>query len=701
MEYERYDYLADMPAKAVDKLAELLRLPSELTTEQVEKWLAESKTKIDGMPKMFRRPGGRNLIGRLAVKLSEYEDLGPVVGPVLGPFVPPAAVLCTSHAKLDPFMIRQLFLLLAEEVTTRTDRFRTFKGDKELPLHPDVALFVERQNAMSTLWMDAELVAQLFDAPPAGGYSRVESGCEACVLSVVGGRGEMLRDLRSNLLARRRRLRPRLLRFVDRWIEMHDARARIVLDSDVLAVKLKEIRRETAHRARERRQKRKEEGREDKKSKVRVPVYTEKGIPLPKKTKACAPTAAEDAALREALDELLDGPFYTPFDDSNRVNNTWKPEIALENPRGDNNNNNGNDNYDEEEDEEDGEDEGEGEGEGGGEHDYSMAYAQECLATQWYAASVANLANKDETSSLLSERLHPAFRPQSNFTVKSAVPAPLSLKKQRGDPSSDPFSTSPDSSSASNSDNTNAMFPPPSPRGAQWGGGSDVYGGVLDEYDVGGSDDDSRSWGDATVLTFADDAPVPAARDAPPVPSLPSIYATFNSKPLPRSRVKRGGYAPSSVYSQDGPGMPHPPRPRSPTPTSTPTRTPPAPRKNNKYSFVESSQVSSSHLLSPPPPDSPLDFPRFTRPHFHGDQAGAECRDPMCNECRPMSPLTGAVGGGDDEQRLLSPAGDRLSRQFRDMQVRLADGPPRSERTVQRKAGGMFRKIRKDLSEGF
>ncbi|KAL2255109.1 hypothetical protein VTK26DRAFT_4090 [Humicola hyalothermophila] len=90
--------------------------------------------------------------------------------------------------------------------------------------------YVERMNGIATLWLDwdeferwygegAVLAPSGEEASECRLFERVESGCPACVLAVVGGRRELLVALRASVEARAGGKDPRLLRFVDAWID--------------------------------------------------------------------------------------------------------------------------------------------------------------------------------------------------------------------------------------------------------------------------------------------------------------------------------------------------------------------------------------------------------------------------------------------------------------------------------------------------
>lgn len=88
--------------------------------------------------------------------------------------------------------------------------------------NPNVQNFLSRMQALNALWFTPNEVRRFFPSTetlPLPPY--VDSGCEACMLAVIGGRPDILFDLRASLISRSRTSgkEPRLLRFVDAYLE--------------------------------------------------------------------------------------------------------------------------------------------------------------------------------------------------------------------------------------------------------------------------------------------------------------------------------------------------------------------------------------------------------------------------------------------------------------------------------------------------
>lgn len=88
--------------------------------------------------------------------------------------------------------------------------------------------------------------------------ARVESGCEACILSFIGGNKDILTDLRASMLGRKKKGRgvPILLTVVEAWIHWLDINeeVQVLEDSREMGKQLRGVRREMQKvRRRERR----------------------------------------------------------------------------------------------------------------------------------------------------------------------------------------------------------------------------------------------------------------------------------------------------------------------------------------------------------------------------------------------------------------------------------------------------------------
>ncbi|KAK3295464.1 uncharacterized protein B0H64DRAFT_395329 [Chaetomium fimeti] len=117
-------------------------------------------------------------------------------------------------------------------------------------------------------------------------FERVESGCPACVLAVVGGRQEVLMALRANMRARGKEEEPRLLGLVEAWMPLfgwHEQRE-MRAQSDALAAEIKEVRRWMHDRKVRKRMERGEDpegGRSKHRGKLPAGTKMADGVPMP------------------------------------------------------------------------------------------------------------------------------------------------------------------------------------------------------------------------------------------------------------------------------------------------------------------------------------------------------------------------------------------------------------------------------------
>lgn len=253
-------YIDEFSASAVKKLTSLLSVsPAAGRGPPSEEWLNKQREGVKALPQACLRPALDDplaVITRGLMLASERRDL---------PFVPHAALLCKAHKSLHPWRLRSLFLLLADEVGMKSDRIRRHKGFDGLPPSQSVQAFVRRMTSISSLWLRADDFQRRFGFP-ADMLPFIEGGCEACMLAMVGARGELLADLRANIIARtnvarhhpRMRSDPAFLRFVDAWIDWFgDDKVLLISVSDKLAVELQTIRETNLRERRERRDARK------------------------------------------------------------------------------------------------------------------------------------------------------------------------------------------------------------------------------------------------------------------------------------------------------------------------------------------------------------------------------------------------------------------------------------------------------------
>ncbi|KAH6681999.1 hypothetical protein B0J14DRAFT_680266 [Halenospora varia] len=204
--------LKELKIEHIQRLTRALRIG--IGNSPDEEWLEEQKKGLKSLPFKLARP-------------KWYTNPVRKAGNALN-WTSKEAFLCEVHKKLNGQLIRRLFLQICAEVTTR---LRQLVLHGYLPQH--IMMHIVRLQCLNNLWMSPAMYEAVFKitAPPTGEFDRVPSGCEACILAVIGGNRHALTDLRASMRGRgfRRRDRhgrlktesapPRLLRFVDAWIK--------------------------------------------------------------------------------------------------------------------------------------------------------------------------------------------------------------------------------------------------------------------------------------------------------------------------------------------------------------------------------------------------------------------------------------------------------------------------------------------------
>ncbi|ROW15055.1 hypothetical protein VPNG_03394 [Cytospora leucostoma] len=226
---KRYRHISDLTPSDINLLARVLRLPPTarlpVDGSPSPQWLARQSQKISQLPKPLQRP--HNWLERLSVYTNEKLNL------TIEDLIPQCAVLCDAHKGLNPWVVHRVFLLLSEEVTRRLDPLRKYLKDPDRYVNNDdkvkfetapaeVQDYVDRMNAILSLWTGPRVFARIVgsDYPPGMALPRVESHCEACIVACVGARAQALCDLRATMCGRSHRKRePVLLRLVEAWIE--------------------------------------------------------------------------------------------------------------------------------------------------------------------------------------------------------------------------------------------------------------------------------------------------------------------------------------------------------------------------------------------------------------------------------------------------------------------------------------------------
>lgn len=252
---KRHRHISDLTPSDINLLARVLRLPPAarlpVDGSPSPQWLARQSQNISQLPKSLQRP--HNWLERLSVYTNEKLNL------TIEDLIPQCAVLCDAHKGLNPWIVHRAFLLLSEEVTRRLDPLRKYLRDPDrygnnddkikLETSPaEVQDYVDRMNALLSLWTCPRVFARIVGSnhPPGMILPRVESHCEACIVACVGARAQALCDLRAMMCGRsHRRSEPVLLRLVEAWIGNiggEDAE-RLLGESAVMASTVRRVRR--------------------------------------------------------------------------------------------------------------------------------------------------------------------------------------------------------------------------------------------------------------------------------------------------------------------------------------------------------------------------------------------------------------------------------------------------------------------------
>ncbi|RDW84563.1 hypothetical protein BP6252_02153 [Coleophoma cylindrospora] len=223
MAIKSIEFIEDLTPRDAKLLAQLLSLREELPHKS---WLAYQAACIRDLPAQLRRPS--TILRRITRALD--------------PFRPQQACLCKAHKRLNAHLIHRLFLRLAAEVTTR---IATLRSNPYLP--EEVRLFVTRLEGVNNLWMKPEVYKAIFSALPEGTcFVEVPSGCEACILSVVGGSHRAVTDFRASIHGRKKKrgTEAKLLVLVDAWTELSKDGEVIKAESERLGREIRRVRRQ-------------------------------------------------------------------------------------------------------------------------------------------------------------------------------------------------------------------------------------------------------------------------------------------------------------------------------------------------------------------------------------------------------------------------------------------------------------------------
>jgi hypothetical protein len=175
---------------------------------QDEQWFADQARQIETLPKslLASKGGLARAISKVSSAMKQPTE---------------KATLCPTHKPLEPHIIRRIFIQVTKEVTVKNAGVASCTN---LPI--DVSSWLRRLQSINALWMSPELYRVAFDAKPSDERpEEITSGCEACILSVIGGAHVMLLDLHNSAESRKKKAPippPVLMRFTEGWLTAQD-----------------------------------------------------------------------------------------------------------------------------------------------------------------------------------------------------------------------------------------------------------------------------------------------------------------------------------------------------------------------------------------------------------------------------------------------------------------------------------------------
>ncbi|KAH8176306.1 hypothetical protein LIA77_04724 [Sarocladium implicatum] len=219
----RHYALEDIPEAVLASLLNFLRLPAGEMPDLLrppQSWARDQERVVCGLDDRLRMP--RDIISRAAIAAGKHSIK----------YFPEAAVLCQAHKGLDPRVIRNLMLLVGNETTLRTEKYRRASRDETgmlLQLPKAVEDWVDGMDAIAALWLGGnKCFSNIYHYPPMIDLGLPYIPCEACRLAIVGGNPDMLANLRISVMIRqqgytRQRLRknPRLAHILSCWYRQY------------------------------------------------------------------------------------------------------------------------------------------------------------------------------------------------------------------------------------------------------------------------------------------------------------------------------------------------------------------------------------------------------------------------------------------------------------------------------------------------
>ncbi|KAK8088606.1 hypothetical protein PG997_003567 [Apiospora hydei] len=206
--------LRKLTDEEIDALTNLLsRRPNYGIAIPSPKWLSRQQEKVDRLPEILLEPKNRLLRSVKRLSFNARKVLGELE--LSHRRLPEKAVLCSSHDRLNPFLMRECFWLLCLETGENLECLRRWPHKSTA-----MASWLTRLDSVTAYFTSKAHFHQIR-------FVRVASECEACILAAVGANGRCLADLFTALVLRqddycavdaRKKYKPRLMRFVDSWI---------------------------------------------------------------------------------------------------------------------------------------------------------------------------------------------------------------------------------------------------------------------------------------------------------------------------------------------------------------------------------------------------------------------------------------------------------------------------------------------------
>ena len=277
--------IENLPPNVLDQLTKLLYMNTQIDVLSPPRfWLNAQKEQAEQLDKTLLCPPHSSIIqGAFFRKFALFASKYGL------PNFSKTTCLCSFHKTLHPRVIRTLLELIAKEVTSRVYKYREYREKHDLG--PVLDAWLYRLESVLAIWMGRYSFERrlAYEAPP-NCTGRIQR-CEACILSFVGGRPQLLSDLRANLLARAsaKILRgaedpePKLLRVIDSWIKWYEEECRVAINSASYATSqhIQVLDRELEAKKWESDKKRKQHGKKPRRRRYKKMERDACGLPIP------------------------------------------------------------------------------------------------------------------------------------------------------------------------------------------------------------------------------------------------------------------------------------------------------------------------------------------------------------------------------------------------------------------------------------